>query len=118
MEYLTDPDSHTKAGTLFEHAAHHSIRKGLTLSMTCLSSGVKLEADIPGTPAEKNEKSRYYSLAIWEKPGSQNVHEDYLNLYMTPILKNEPSIDALFISPAYTTLLFQITVSHNHPINF
>jgi hypothetical protein len=54
----------------------------------------------------KNEKSRYYSLAIREELGSQKVHADCLNLYMTPISKSEPSIDALFISSAYTTFLF------------
>jgi hypothetical protein len=28
VQYLADPDAHTKAGILFEHAAHFCIRKG------------------------------------------------------------------------------------------
>ena len=117
-EYLADPDTHDIASILFEHAAHFSIRKGLTLSMTRLPSGPKLDIYIPGTPVAKKEKSHYYSLSIREKPGSQNVHADFLNLYMTPILKSEPSVHALFISPEYITFLFQMTVSPRHPINF
>jgi len=37
---------------------------------------------------------------------------------MTPVMKTESYIDALFISSKYTTLLFQITVSDCHPIKF
>jgi hypothetical protein len=118
VQYLPDPDAHTKAGILFEHAAHCSIRKGLVLKMTCLSSGRNLKVSIPVTAVGKNEKSRYYSLAIREKSGSQHVHADFLDLYMTPISKTEGSIDALFISSSYITFLFQMTVSGRHPINF
>ena len=118
MQYLADPDARTKAGILFEHAAHFSIRKGLTLDMTSLSSGTNLQVCMPVTPDGKNEKSHYYSLAIRETSGSQMVHPDFLDLYLTPISKTERSIDTLFISPAYTTFLFQMTVSHQHPINF
>ena len=49
VQYLADPDAHTKAGILFEHAAHFSIRKGLVLRMTCLSSGTHLKVSIPVT---------------------------------------------------------------------
>jgi len=62
----------------------------------------------------KNKKSCYYSLAILEKSGSQKVHADFLDLYMTPISKTEPCINALFISLAYTTLLFQMTVPSSY----
>jgi len=118
VQYLADPDAHTKAGILFEQAAHVSIRKGLTLSMTSLSSGTKLQVCLPVTPVGMDEKSCYYSLAIQEISGSQWVHSDFLDLYLTLISKTEGSIDALFISPAYTTYLFQMTVSRRHPINF
>lgn len=118
VQCLADPDAHAKAGILFEHAAHFSIRKGLTLSMTSLSSGTKLQVCIPVTSVQKTEKSHHYSLAIRETSGSQKVHPDFLNLYLTPISKTERSIDALFISPAYITFLFQMTVSRHHPINF
>src|SRR6266481_2784858 len=37
---------------------------------------------------------------------------------MTPLIKTEPSIDALFISSGYTTYLFQMTVSDHHSIEF
>jgi len=57
-------------------------------------------------------------LDIQEKLGSQKVHADFLDLYMTPVSKTEPSIDALFISSAYTTLLYQMMVFPNHHINF
>ncbi|KIM82692.1 hypothetical protein PILCRDRAFT_88384 [Piloderma croceum F 1598] len=43
---------------------------------------------------------------------------NFLGLYMVPIAESEPSIDALFISSAYTTLLFQMTVSDRHPVSF
>ena len=81
--------------------------------MTALSgSDPDIEIDIPVA----NRKKRYYSLNIL---GSQNVHPDYLDLYMTPILEDESSVDALFISSAYNaTFLFQMTVSRDHPINF
>ncbi len=119
MEDLAYPDTHSIAGSLFKHAAHFSIRKGLTLSMTPLPSGTKLDVYIPGTPVTvAKEKSRYYSLSIREKPRSQNVHADFLNLYMTPISKSQPSVDAVFISPEYITFLFQMTVSPHHPIDF
>ncbi|KAF8220128.1 hypothetical protein L208DRAFT_1382747 [Tricholoma matsutake] len=118
VQYLADPDAHTKAGILFKHAAHCSIGKGLVLRMTCLSSGKNLEVSIPVTAVGKNEKSRYYSLAIRKKSGSQDVHADFLDLYMTLISKTEGSIDALFISSAYITFLFQMMVSSHHPINF
>ena len=118
VQYLADPEAHDKAGILFEHAAHFCIRKGLTLNMTSLSSGTKLQVCLPATPVEKNEQSRYYCLAIREAPGSQKVHPDFLDLYLTPMSKTERSIDALFISSEYTTFLFQMTVSRWHPINF
>ena len=117
VQYLADPDAHGKVDILFEHAAHFAIRKGLTLTMTSLSDS-KTEVCMSVPRVGKNEKSRYYSLAIREKSGSQKVHADFLDLYMTPISKTEPSIDALFISSAYTTLLFQMTVSDRHPISF
>jgi hypothetical protein len=45
------------------------------------------------SPASRTEwKSRYYSLAIQEMSSSQNAHPDVLGLYMTPVLKTEPSI--------------------------
>jgi len=117
VQYLADPDAHSKAAILFEHAAHFALRKGLTLTMTSLSdSKTKVRMSVPRVG--KNENSRYYSLAIREEPGSQKVHADFLNLYMTPISKTEPSIDALFISSAYTTFLFQMTVSDRHSISF
>jgi hypothetical protein len=118
VQCLADPDARAKASNLFEQAANFSIRKGITLNMTSLSSGTNLQVDIPVTPDGKDEKSRYYSLAIRETSGSQKVHPDFLDLYLTPILKTERSIDALFISSAYTTYLFQMTVSRSHPINF
>ncbi|KAF8807617.1 hypothetical protein BYT27DRAFT_7138756 [Phlegmacium glaucopus] len=36
MEYLGNPNAHGPAGTLFEQAAHYSIRKGFTLTMALL----------------------------------------------------------------------------------
>jgi hypothetical protein len=117
VQYLADPDAHSKAGILFEHAAHFALRKGLTLTMTSLSDlKTKVRMSVPRVG--KNENSCYYSLAIREEPGSQKVHADFLNLYMTPVSKTEPSIDALFISSAYTTFLFQMTVSDRHSISF
>jgi hypothetical protein len=86
--------------------------------MAPLPSGMTLDVSIPGIPIEKNEKSRHYSLSIQEKSGSRNVHPDFLDLYMTPTSKIAPSIDALFISSKNITYLFQMTVSHHHPINF
>ena len=118
LEYLADPMTHGLAGTLFEQAAHYSIRQGLTLVMGPLPSGETLNVEIPCIPVGKNEKSRYYSLSIREKPGSRQVHPDFLDLYMTPKSKSEPSIDALFISSENVTYLFQMTVSSSHPINF
>jgi hypothetical protein len=54
-------------------------------------------------------------IILWPSRKSlvrKKVHADFLNLCMTPISKTEPSIDALFISSAYTTtLLVQMTVS-------
>jgi hypothetical protein len=120
-KYLANPDTHVVAGVLFEHAAHFSIRKGLKLTMTALPSGPGLlEIDITGTrQAAANLKNRYYSLDIREKSGSHDVHPDFLDLYMTPISKNEPSIDALFISSTQkATFLFQMTVSRSHPVKF
>ncbi|KAF8807200.1 hypothetical protein BYT27DRAFT_6558586 [Phlegmacium glaucopus] len=116
MKYLADPNAHGPGSILFEQAMHYSIRKGLTLTMASLLSGTTLDVSIP--PVEKNGKSRYYSLSIWEKSGSPNVHPDFLDLYMTPISKIKPSIDALFISSKYITYLFQMTVSSHHPLNF
>ncbi|KIL69383.1 hypothetical protein M378DRAFT_21547 [Amanita muscaria Koide BX008] len=118
MEYLAYPNAHGPAGILFEQAAHYSIRKGLTLTIAPLPSGTTLDVSIPGIPVEKNEKSRYYSLSNREKAGSRNVHPDFLDLYMTPKSKIEPSIDALFISSKHITYPFQMTVSPRHPINF
>jgi hypothetical protein len=116
MEYLADPNGHTPAGILFEQDAHFSIRKGLTLSMTPLSSGAQLDVSIPA--AKESEKCRYYSLSIREKRGSRNVHPDFLDLYMTPMSKIEPSVDAVFISSEYITYLFQMTVSQRHLIDY
>jgi len=118
MKFVANPYARGAAGVLFEQGAHYSIRKGLTLTMACLPFGTTLDVSIPGIPVEKNEKSRYYSLSIREKQGSQNVHPDFLDLYMTPKSKIEPSIDGLFISSEYITYLFQMTVSRHHPINF
>ena len=118
MEYLSDPSTRGPGGVLFEQAAHYSIRKGFTLTMARLPSGETLDVSIPYIPVEKGEKSRYYSLSIGEKSRSQKVHPDFLDLYMTPISKTEPSIDALFISSQHITYLFQMTVSERHPINF
>ena len=118
MEYLGDPNTHGLAGILFEQATHYSIRKGLTLTIARLPSGGTLDVSIPGIPVEKSEKSRYYSLSIRETKGSRKVHPDFLDLYMTPKSKIEPSIDALFISSENITYLFQMTVSPRHPINF
>lgn len=117
VEYLTDPDAHSKADILFEQAAHWAIRRGCTLTMTPLSSD-STEVDMLVPPVKNKENSRYYSLAIREKSGSQKVHPDFLGLYMTPVTKTEPSIDALYISPEYTTLLFQMTVSKHHSVGF
>ena len=124
VQYLADPDARSKAGILFKHAAHFAIRKTTTLSMICLSAGTrrklnlgkKVDTNIP--TVGNNEKSCYYSLDIRESPGSQNVHPDFLGLYMTPVIQTEPSIDALFISSGYTTYLFQMTVSDHHSIKF
>jgi hypothetical protein len=118
LDQLADPYSHGKAGCLFEHAAHFVIRRGLTLAIAPLSSDSKTEDSIPVPTVGDNEKSRYFFLDIREKSGSQKVHKDCLGLYMTPISKSEASIDALFISQAYTTYLFQMTVSKHHPIKF
>ena len=118
MDYLAYPYTHGAAGILFEQAAHYSIRKGLTLTMAPLPSGTTLDVSIPGIPVENNEKSRYYSLSIRKEPGSREVHQDFLDLYMTPKSKTEPSIDALFISSTYVTYLFQMTVFPHHPIKF
>jgi hypothetical protein len=123
VQYLADPDARSKAGILFEHAAHFAIRKATTLSMICLSDaprmlnmGKKVDVTIP--TVGNNEKSHYYSLDIRESPGSQNVHPDFLGLYMTPVIKTEPSIHSLFISSGYTTYLFQMTASDRHSIEF
>ncbi|KAI0296510.1 hypothetical protein B0F90DRAFT_1745842 [Multifurca ochricompacta] len=118
MEYLANPDAHGPAGILFEQAAHYSIRKGLTLTMTPLPSGTTLDVLIPSIPADKNEISRFYSLSLQTRSGSRNVHPDYINLYMTPKSKIEASLDSLFISSTYVTYLFQVTVSRCHPISF
>jgi len=116
--YLANPWAHGAAGAVFEQGAHYSIRKGLTLTMARLPLGEALDVSIPSIPVERSEKSRYYSLPIREKQGSQNFHPDFLDLYMTPKSRTEPSIDALFISSNYITYLFQMTVSSRHPINF
>jgi hypothetical protein len=119
LRHLADPDTRSAAGILFEHAAHFSIRKGRTLRLTPLFLlGWTRYISIPAMPVGKHEKSLYHSLAVREKSGCQNVHPDFLNLYMTPISKTERSIDALIISPKYTTYLFQMTVGLRHPINF
>jgi hypothetical protein len=124
VQYLADPDARSKAGILFEHAAHFAIHKATTLSMIRLSAGTrrkldmgqKVDVTIPAVG--NNEKSRYFSLDIRESPGSQHVHQNSLDLYMTPVIKTEASIDALFISSRYTTYLFQMTVSDHHSIKF
>jgi hypothetical protein len=118
VQYLADPDAHSKAGILFEHAAHFTICRGLTLTMASLSSDSKMAVGILIPAVGDNAKSRYYVLNIWKESGSQQVHADFLDLYMTPMSKSEPSINALFISPTYTTFLFQMTVSEHHPISF
>jgi hypothetical protein len=124
VQYLADPDARSKAGILFEHAAHFVIRKAITLNMIPLSAGTRRklnmgkEVDVTIPAVGNNQKSRYYSLDIQECPGSQKVHPDFLSLYMTPVIKTEPSIDALFISSGYITYLFQMTVSDRHPIKF
>ena len=118
MKYLANPYTHGAASTVFEQGAHYSIRKGLTLTMARLPFGTTLGVSIPGIAVEKNEKSRYYSLSVREKQGSQNVHPDFLDLYMTPKSKTKTSIDALFISSEYITYLFQMTVSRRHSISF
>jgi len=118
VQYLADPDSHSKAGKLFEQAAHVTIREGYTLTMAPLSSDSKTAVDVPIPAVMDNPKSRYYVLNIRKESGSQQVHADFLDLYMTPMSRSEPSIDALFISPTYTTFLFQMTVSEQHPISF
>jgi hypothetical protein len=88
------------------------------LSTNSLSSDAELKICISATPVGKDDKSRYYSLDLRETSGAQKVHPDFLDLYMTPISKTECSIDALFISSAHTTFLFQMMVSRRHPINF
>jgi hypothetical protein len=123
-QHLADPDAHSKAAILFKHAAHFAIRQAITLSMIRLSAGTrrkfdkgkKVDMTIP--TVGYNEKSHYYSLDIRASEGSQNVHPDFLGLYMTPVIKTEPSIDGLFISSVYTTYLFQMTVSDHHSIKF
>ena len=121
MHHLTDPDAHAKAGVLsraYSSFFFHLVRASV-LTMTPLSSGSKSEACIPVPPVGRSEKSHYYSLAIWGLLCSQKVHRDFPGLYMTRIAKNEAVIDALFISLIYTTLLlFQMTVSGHHSINF
>ena len=117
VQYLADPDAHSKAGILFKHAVHFAICKGLTLTLTSLSDS-KMEVCISVPHVGKNEKSCYYSLAIQEKSGSHKVHADFLSLYMTSISKTKPSINALFISSAYITLLFQMMVPDCHSISF
>jgi len=115
-QHLADLDARSKAGILFEHAAHFAIRQPVMLNMFRLSAstrrkldmGKKVDMTIPAVG--NNEKSRYYSLDIQESPDSQNVHPDFLGLYTTPVIKTEPSIDALFISSGYTIYLFQMTV--------
>jgi hypothetical protein len=124
VQYLADPDARRKAGVLFEHAAHFAICKATTLSMIRLSAGTRRKldmgqkADVTIPAVGNNEKSRYFSLDIRESPGSQHVHQNSLDLYMTPVIKTEASIDALFISSRYTTYLFQMTVSDHHSIKF
>jgi hypothetical protein len=120
VDYLADPDARGKGGTLFEHAAHSVIRKGCKLMMTLLSpqSGKEEVVGVFVPAVQDHDKSRYFSLAIREESGSQNVHPNFLDLYMTPTSKNEPSIDALFISNEYITFLFQMTVSNHHPVKF
>jgi hypothetical protein len=123
-QHLADLDARSKAGILFEHAAHFAIRQPVMLNMFRLSAstrrkldmGKKVDMTIPAVG--NNEKSRYYSLDIQESPDSQNVHPDFLGLYTTPVIKTEPSIDALFISSGYTIYLFQMTVSDSHSIKF
>ena len=69
--------------------------------------GKKVDMAIPAVGNNDNWRSHYYSLDIRESPGSQNVHPDFLDLYMTPIIKTEPSIDGLCISSGYTTYLIK-----------
>jgi len=87
MQYLVDPDARSKGVALFEHAAHFAIRQGRTLTMTLLSlqSDREKEFGIIFPPVRDYGKSRYYSLAIREKSGSQKVHPDFRGIYMTPI---------------------------------
>lgn len=73
-------------------AAHFSVRRGLTLTTTTLCSGSKSQVCISVPRVGKNEKSRYYYLAIREASCSQKAHKDFLGLYMTPIAKTEPSM--------------------------
>ncbi|KIM71660.1 hypothetical protein PILCRDRAFT_93764 [Piloderma croceum F 1598] len=102
MKHLADPDTRGKVGILFEHAAHFTIRKAIMLNMIHLSVSMRSRFMVKKVymtiPAVRNtEKSHYYSLDIWENPGSQNVHPDFLNLYMTPVIKQSlPSMDCLF----------------------
>jgi hypothetical protein len=42
-QHLADPDVHSNASILFEHAIHLAIRKGLILSMTRPSFGVRTD---------------------------------------------------------------------------
>jgi hypothetical protein len=58
MEYLANPDTRTPAGILFEQAAHYSIRKGLTLTMTRLPSGTTLKMfPYPVFPLRRTRKA-------------------------------------------------------------
>lgn len=121
VQYLADPNARGKAGVLFKHtahAAHAAIRKGRTLNIIPLSSDPTVDEFIQIPPVGNDGSSRYYSLAILDKKASQNVHADFLNLYMTPISTTEESIASLFISPEHTTFLFQMTVGEKHDIKF
>jgi hypothetical protein len=97
IQFLSDPVANGKADTLFEHPAHFVIRKGLTLTMIPLAPDATAMFSITLPCVVDNDRNRYYSMAIHAAAGSPEVHPYFLYLYMTPIMKTEPSIDALFI---------------------
>jgi hypothetical protein len=103
------------AGSLFEQAAHYTFRAGHRLKPRHLIDKASFTIDIPKVDDEAD--GYYHTLAVWAKPGSRDVSTQYLKRYMIPISKREESIDSIWISKD-VTVLFQITVSPNHPLKY
>jgi len=113
---LLDPDARGYSGKLFEQAVHHKFRRGRVFDPEGITAN-SAPFRVMISNIDEEADGYFYTLSVLAGKGSQKVADKYLGQYMIPVLKTQESIDSVWLSEE-VTVLFQITVSGNHPLKF